>query len=307
MSQLRQKESFKSCMERLVDESEEVGVYACSQGMFDSNQPAQQPHIIGGYIINEEDNKSEEDDDNERALESINKNEKYVFIRLYNSVYKNGGFMTTFGKVIKNLTGTVNDAVGGYTHAAISYKLTDDFFGLTSKGKGEKFGLKRESVLTPKDEFTKSVDINKSQWSVYALPVSLIEYEKVKKFLELEIKDKKLAYGSFNLLLQAIDRIGKNIILKKEISSEDVPQDDMIGRKEILVCSTFVAYTLCACTNYKHIFKRYGLDYNYISPNDLASIPGAKFLCSGYHKDYNKLIKEFVNKNKEFNEYLTSE
>lgn len=305
MNQLRKKEDFDSCMERLIDESEEVGAYSCSQGMFDSNQPAQ-PHIIGGYILNEEDNKSEDEDDEDRTLESINSNDKFVFIRLYNSIYKKGGIMVPFGKAIRAFTGTVNDAVGGYTHAAISYKLTDDFFGLTSKRKGENFSLKKESVENPEsNKYIETLDTSKSQWAIYSLPVSVLEYEKVKKFLDLEIKDKLLEYGTFNLFLQALDKIGKKLYKNKQSSIEDISTNEMIGKKEILVCSTFVAYTLYTCTNYKHIFKRYGIDYNYVSPNDLVSIPGAKFLCSGYHNEYNKNIKAFIKNNKEFDKYYT--
>ena len=55
--------AYTSCMERLVDESEEVGVYACSQGMFDAPEPT--PNIIGGYIINEEDKEKGGDSDDE--------------------------------------------------------------------------------------------------------------------------------------------------------------------------------------------------------------------------------------------------
>lgn len=54
-------QSYTPCMEKLSDiESEEVGVYACSQGMF--NGPSENPNIIGGYILNEEDNKKEEEE-----------------------------------------------------------------------------------------------------------------------------------------------------------------------------------------------------------------------------------------------------
>lgn len=66
MKNLRTYQNYDICTERLSDiESEEVGVYACSQGLF--NAPNQNPNIVGGYIINEEDNKKEieegEDDD----------------------------------------------------------------------------------------------------------------------------------------------------------------------------------------------------------------------------------------------------
>ena len=55
----KKRESYDSCVERLIDESEEIGVYASSQGMFGGGEPQNQPNIIGGYIINEEDNKNE--------------------------------------------------------------------------------------------------------------------------------------------------------------------------------------------------------------------------------------------------------
>lgn len=61
MKEIRKYQSYSHCMEKLSDiESEEVGVYACSQGMFEA--PNQNPNIIGGYILNEEDNKKEKEE-----------------------------------------------------------------------------------------------------------------------------------------------------------------------------------------------------------------------------------------------------
>lgn len=61
MKEIRKYQSYSPCMEKLSDvESEEVGVYACSQGMFEA--PNQNPNIIGGYILNEEDNKKEKEE-----------------------------------------------------------------------------------------------------------------------------------------------------------------------------------------------------------------------------------------------------
>ena len=305
----KKRESYDSCVERLIDESEEIGVYASSQGMFGGGEPQNQPNIIGGYIINEEDNKNDKNIEDEKSVESLNE-PYYVFIRVYDSKYKNNFSINgTLDKMIKDFTPDVKEGnIKGYNHAAVSFKLTDDFFGLTTNRKYEKFALKRESCEnTELTGFMNTTNPESSSFGVFCVEVSKEEYLKVKDFLNLEIKDSVMKYSTFAIFLQGLQKIGHKLYSK--FSKEDISEindNNMIGHKEKLVCSTFVGYVLNEYTHYKHIFKRYQIDYNYLSPNELVNIPGMRFLYSGKFNEYNKITKEFVNKNRNFKKFYTN-
>ena len=245
------------------------------------------------------------------SKENLATDKYYFFMRLYDAQYKGNNICTPLSKVIKGVDVNVNDPVTSYNHAACSYKLTDDFFGLTTNTKGEEFSVNTECCeKTENNRYMSSTDITKSKFSIYAVPISKEEWEKTRNFLELELRDPKIKYSTFSLIKFITDNLGykmaKNKFERASEDAEDLNEEEMIGNKEHLVCSTFVAYTLSRNTTYKDIFDRYGVNYNLVSPNDLANkIPGATYCCSGLFKDYNKTIRAFINKNKQFEKFYT--
>ena len=252
---------------------------------------------------------------NELSVEKIQykePNQFYFFMRLYNAVYKSKLNPTaTLDKAIKFVDQKTNDPVGHFNHAACSYKLTDDFVGLTTNCKGEPCAVKIESCeVTDYNRYMKSTDISKSEFAVYALPVTKDEWENIRHFLDLEIHDPKIRYGTLSLVGFAVDKIGKKLAHNTVYGKEDIPlpflkQDDqmsydeeeMIGKKDSLVCSSFVGYVLNKFTSYKNTFDRTGTNFHLLAPSDLTRIPGAKYVCSGYFKDYNKSVAAAVKNN----------
>lgn len=243
-----------------------------------------------------------------KSLESIDDEDYYIFIRCYDSKYKSKiDVCSLLDKVIRKFTPPPksNGITDAYNHAAINYKLTDDFCGLTTNMKMEKFTLKRESCTDPTTvKYMTRTDNNISKFGVYAVKVSKQEYEDTKNFLNMELKDKLMKYSQFNLFLQGIQKLGRKLYTKGQESSD---KDVMIGATEQLVCSTFVGYTLYHCTHYKNVFKRYNIDYNYLSPNELTTIPGVIFCFGGLFKDYDIKAKQFIQKNKSFAGYYSKD
>ena len=260
---------------------------------------------------------------NELSMEEKTNSRKpsqfYFFMRLYNAVYKSKlNPVSTLDKAIKFVDQKTNDPVGHFNHAACSYKLTDDFVGLTTKSNGEPSAVKIESCeVTDYNRYMKSTDIEKSEFAIYALPITEEEWNKVKHFLDVEIHDPKIMYGTLSLVSFAIDKVGKKIaassvgqklastpvgnkIFGKEDAEAEEPKitkrDEkmMVGKKDSLVCSSFVGYTLNKCTSYKNAFDRTGTNFHLLAPSDLSRIPGAKYICSGRFKDYNKVVSRAV-------------
>lgn len=256
---------------------------------------------------------------NELSTEEVIPNQYFFFMRLYNAVYKSKLNPTaTLDKAIKFVDQKTNDPVGYFNHAACSYKLTDDFTGLTTNSKGEPYAVKIESCeVTDFNRYMKSTDISKSEFAVYALPITKEEWENIRHFLDLEIRDPKIRYGTLSLVGFAVDKIGKKLARNTVYGKEDIPlpfskQDDqlqyndeeMIGKKDSLVCSSFVGYVLNKFTSYKNTFNRTSTNFHLLAPSDLTRIPGAKYVCSGYFKDYNKSVAAAV-KNKPYDLFYT--
>lgn len=256
---------------------------------------------------------------NELSTEEVIPNQYFFFMRLYNAVYKSKLNPTaTLDKAIKFVDQKTNDPVGHFNHAACSYKLTDDFTGLTTNSKGEPYAVKIESCeVTDYNRYMKSTDITKSEFAVYALPVTKEEWENIRHFLDLEIRDPKIRYGTLSLVGFAVDKIGKKLARNTVYGKEDIPlpfskqndqlqynDEEMIGKKDSLVCSSFVGYVLNKFTSYKNTFDRTATNFHLLAPSDLTRIPGAKYVCSGYFKDYNKSVAAAV-KNKPYDLFYT--
>lgn len=302
-----------------IDElSEEVGCYASSQGMFGGNTP---PNSIGGYVVNEE--KKREPEEYDDLIESAESNdsdkpEAFVFIRLYQSYYSS---KTNPAWIIDKAIRVVEkkDPTTGhiYNHAAISPRLEDAFLGLSTGVNAElhEYNLKTECLVTPSNSYIKGCDPEKSEFTVYAVPVTNEEYSRIQSFLQAERSNKGLTWVPTDIIPAAIKKISEKVSNKNgdfnDKSKEDAPAagepqngKHTINIDEKMVCSGFCAHVLVSCTKYRNYFAKHGIDWHKLSPNDLVNkLDFVKYCFHGAFKDYDNAAKEFVSKHEMFKKY----
>lgn len=237
---------------------------------------------------------------NIQSMESfIHKSDSYIFIRFLSAKYKN---TVALGSIVNKLLGIIDKAdVPGekamFNHASINYNLKDTFYGLTGSY-GTKHYLKIESINiinNNKNPFLQTTTPD-SYFSVYAIPVTDKDNQKVKLYLESTLKENNINYGAYVFPLIGVQRLSNKI---KGLESVSIAQDDL--KKETLICSTFVEHVLHKCTSYGKIIDDSEYNYKMFTPNDIIKhSPGIIRLFGGRFDEYNKLLNEFIVKNPKF-------
>ena len=229
----------------------------------------------------------------------------YCFIRLYQTVYKKN---LSAGGVLK----AVNEFISPegknhkkYTHAALNYKLNDNFIGLNFDGSTNN-DVKVENLKTEATSYESPKDRSKSKFDVFALKLTSQEYDALQKSLNVIRTNNKFKYD-FKRLLQISGIIIFNKIKDKifgKESSDDI-RVDLTQSNESLVCSTFVAYVLSQISpRYADYFKKKDINIHSITPNDLTFLPGIQYMYGGYWSEYNIKTRDFIRKKPEFQKYL---
>lgn len=267
----------------------------------------------------------------ETSLMKANKEKtSYAFIRLYASTFTE---KLTFDKILgQSIDFFSEDLEKGesYSHAAMNYRLTDNFFGLNWEF-GEKNDVKVETVHNKKP--TESEDFPNNKFSVYAIPLSEKEHEKLRVNLESFKGSNQFNYQWLDLALAAFHLTKNKLVNKvhslfndeddykqtseasKVITSDEIIIDGkkltaaekklLIYTKKGLVCSTFVVYVLSQVSpDFNTYFKESKKFIQEFSPNTLTTLPGVKLLFKGKWKDYERIAKSFVVKNPEFAKFL---
>ena len=241
------------------------------------------------------------DYDNLYNLLSIenNKDKKYyVFIRLYDCVYKNklspGAILD---KGIKLVSTEIESLNLKYNHASINYNLNDMFYGLTAAG-GD-FSLKFETCGSKEktgNVFIDSCDKTTSKFSIFYSEISYSDFKKLCNILNAS-KD-TVKYDCFlNIRVSThliIEKI-KNMFFKK--SNETLKSTF----SKYQVCSTFCAFVLKQLSK----FEKYISDEKVYDPDSLVNKLHLTHLCSGTWNEYNDKIKDVISKNKQMKEYFT--
>ena len=253
---------------------------------------------------------------------------KWIFVRLYDSRYNIslnsiGGGLISFGQKV-----TQSKYWKIFTnHAAINYKLTDNFFGLSVHNGDAGLKIERCQNLDDDDfQYINKKDFNyhKSKYYVFGFKCKPEEYETMKKKINNAYKNKTVMFdvgfagGTMSLVsigtkikqLLHVDKILGISILGIIHKSDSVLNDNDYKRKNGQVnkiCSTFVGGILISSIDYlkSHFEKKENFNKSiFISPSDIACFPKARRLFSGTFDTYNKDMMKFVKKHPDFEEYL---
>ena len=238
------------------------------------------------------------------------KDEKYIFLRLYN-VYYDEDFQ--IGNLLKAAISVLGAAPDGlyYTHVAISYKLSDDFVGLTVGGENN---AKYESVMEPeKNRYLRSNDKYRSQCTVIAIPCSETDYENCKNLITYaSLPTSRFYFGVTDIIgmcgVRAVNKhkiknFSKDSVLVKD--SELILSPEETFKSHIYCCSAFCAYVLMnGIQRYKDYAEATHFSARGVTPADLYSIQGAQRLFNCHYLDYEQTLNDFVEAYPEFKEYL---
>lgn len=238
---------------------------------------------------------------------------KYIFIRLYDPVYKSNlpAELLKKGQYITNLTQIPA------AHAAIGFDLTDNFYGLTIGGD---YDFKIEQCSSPENcPYMSTCDAEKSYHYTYAIKVNENEYEAAKQLVQRYYDSREVKYAVFHNFPVALYCIRKKINLP-ELPKLPLPAAyrefytnlkktlravKQQKEKDRFVCSTFCCYILISSVpRIALYFCERNLNYDYITPSELSMLPGMKLLFSGNWLDFKKDAEKFVKENKEFASYL---
>lgn len=236
--------------------------------------------------------------------------EQYLFIRLYDPVYKNPFYMSTFLKL--GIAATEVHRPLKLSHSSIGFDLTDNFFGLTLMPRPMLNEEHCTDVST--NDFMKQCKMNKSSQTTYALKVTSDEYNRAKNIVN-EYRDANYSVG--RVIKSGIRSVGRKLFHTKKNEGIEKALKTKKGTQKIaatmeqkrkFTCSSFVAFVLYnSVDEIAQYFNEYQTNLNYISVTDLAFLPGVTELFSSTWEDYNSVAFSYVTTNPEYKPYITRE
>ena len=213
---------------------------------------------------------------------------KYIFVRLYSPVYKE---TISAENLLKFLIGTTRVSDIDASHASIGFNLEDSFAGYTSY-KIENYQLNFEECtdITTNPYMIKA-NPDQSLQITYALKVSREEYDNAMKMVNDYLSNPDAHYSIQKNFLIAGKSIRRKFLLEEDKQSlkeqgNNFSSIDENPEEEDFVCSSFVAYVLVNnVKSIRNFFDACGLNYNLITPSDLAEFPGMIEICRSTWSD----------------------
>lgn len=232
---------------------------------------------------------------------------RYLFIRLYDPVYKNPFYMSTFLKIG---IAAVEVHPLKLSHASLGFDLTDNFFGLTLMPRPM---LNDEQCTdAPANEFMKQCKMDKSSQTTFSLTVRSDEYDKAKSVIG-KYKDAK--YSTGKVVQSGIKSIGRKMFHTKKNRGLETTLDTRKGtakvaqkmdKKRKFTCSSFVAFVLYnSVDSITEYFDEHKTNLNYVSVTDLAYLPGVTEMFSSSWEDFNIAAAHYVAWHTEYTPYIT--
>lgn len=225
----------------------------------------------------------------------------YLFIRLYDPVYKNPFYMST---LLKGGIALTEVHPLKLSHASIGLDLTDNFFGLTLMPRPMLNEEHATDVST--NDFMVQCKMDKSSQTTFVLPVTAEEYERVKSVL---YQYRNANYSSGKVIQAALKAISRKMRAKRNRTLEVALATKkgtptvvrQMDKKRKFSCSAFVAFVLYnSVDEITQYFDEHNTNLNYVSVTDLAYLPGVRPLFSSSWQDYNLAAQTYVDEHQEF-------
>ena len=226
----------------------------------------------------------------------------YIFIRLYNPVYKNPFRPSAFLQFCLATTAVTDGPSATASHASIGLSLEDSFFSLTL-------------VKTPNVKVEHCTDISgnaymnscnphRSTQQTYALKVTPEEYEHIRLMLTDTAAYSYDAFQNFRIAPYSIER--RFFTPKDQRGLADFYRAQKAHKlaaesDENVVCSSFVAHILDESVPKIHqFFAENNIDWRYLTVADLAELPGLQLLFTSTWDDYTATALSFAMEHPDF-------
>lgn len=231
--------------------------------------------------------------------------DKYLFLRLYDTVYKNPLYVSNLLKLGIKMTEVNGMKV---SHSSVGFDLNDNFFGLTMLARPMLSLEHCGDVSTNK--FMKECDPQKSTQITYAIKVTPEEYNRAKEVL---IENREARYTIERLMAVSARSIrrgwftskakrGMAVSCKTRKSYEEILKRD-VAQKEF-ICSSFIAYVFYrSVDDIKNFFEENKISWHYITVSDLALLPGMERLFDSSWAGFDEAARDFALSREEFTPY----
>ena len=242
---------------------------------------------------------------------SFSSQDSYIFLRLYNPRYT----ALTSGAILQAGLNSVDTNQFKGTHIAIGFDLTDNFYGLTLYAEPN-FKVEKCSDVTS-NEFMMTCDPQTSLQTTFALKVNREEFETISFMVKNYLKKENLFYDvsqNFPIAADTIhrkvswnhktQRTYKRAMREKQLKKAlNVQECETRGK---FVCSTLVGHILDTSVPRIHeYFIQNNLDFNFMTPSDMAQIPGCQPLFTSTWSEYIPTSLLFGKEHPEMSRYLS--
>lgn len=221
----------------------------------------------------------------------------FIFIRLYDPQYK----PFHIERLLQNLIHFVEVNGNEVSHSALGFSLEDDFWTVTSpKGDNINYLIPEHCTDLSNNTYMSKCNPEESIQTTYALLVTTNEFNRAKQLVEKYANDPEVNYSEAIIIKTAGYHLKRRFFTSKEkrnIRTMEVREPVLINKldEKDFQCASFVAYILInSVDKVKQFFKMQALDYNKITPSDLAEIPGVQKLFTSTWSNYNKAAEQFI-------------
>lgn len=237
------------------------------------------------------------------AFQNISEPYKYIFLRLYNPVYKNP-FQSA--NTLKNLIKITEISDYSLSHSSIGFSLEDSFYGLTATGNRE---LKLEKCTQIQNNpYMKKCNPQKSDQLTLAIKVRETEYSQIKEYVEECIENPNIQYDpKINVDIGLISIKRKFFAKKKNkvFGTVIYPKEKTTLQNNKFVCSSFIAHCLVKFVpEIREWFINHNQNENLVTVTDLLYLPNCIKLFYSSWDDYELAATAFVAQYPEFSTYL---
>lgn len=232
----------------------------------------------------------------------LDNGDTFIFFRLYNPKYDKALCLESIFKAMINLV-EVNGIVA--SHCSIGFSLEDAFLSVTSS---EEEGTEKNFCVESCTNIDSNVYMSKcdpaeSLQTTYSLKVTQNEFDKAIDLTYTLLNDPRTEYSiglNYKIAPWELKRKFFTSKEKRNIKTMKVVERPLINEKDErdFNCSSIIAYILInSVEKVRSFFEERGLDYNKITPSDIAEIPGVQKLFTSTWDNYDIEAKKYIAEN----------